>query len=211
MTGMSSCITSVIETTKGFLIKPTETFQQHDGTSLAKTFQYFAVLSLFYAIMFGIVEGILFYFNGSTMFADFALLGGFVGFISWIFILFLIVFAFTSCIIGIFFSGLFQHIFVLLCGGECGVAQTLKAVMYGSVPALALGWIPFVSFFAAIWSLVLMIIGIRELHKLSTGVAAVVILLPMVLAFLIIILFALFLVFVIGLGAAEMFTEILST
>lgn len=207
---MSSCITSIIETTKGFLLKPTETFQQHDGTSLAKTFQYFAVLALFYAILFGIVEGILFYFNVGSAFADFAILGSFMGLISWIFIFFLIAFALASCIFGIFFYGLFQHVFVLLCGGECGIAQTMKAMMYGSVPVLVLGWIPIVNVIATIWSLVLMVIGIRELQKLSTGMAAVVILLPIVLTFVITALFALFFLSVIGLGVAEILATVLS-
>jgi hypothetical protein len=203
MTGMSSCITSIIETTKGFLVKPIETFQEHEGTSLAKTFQYYAMLSFFYAILFGIVEGIIFYFSVEEMFADFLVIGGFMGFISWIFILFLIVFVFSSSIIGIFFSGLFQHIFVLLCGGEHGVAQTLKAMMYGLVPVLVLGWIPFINLIASIWSLVLMIIGIRELHKLSTVVAVVAVLLPIFLALLILVLITLFFVFFIGFGVAE--------
>jgi len=192
------------------LLKPTETFQQHDCTSLAKTFQYYAVLSLFYATLFGIVEGITFHFNAASMFADFTFIGEFMGLISWIIILFIIAFAFTSCIIGIFFSGLFQHIFVLLCGGEHGVAQTLKAVMYGSVPVLVLGWIPVVNFIAALWSLVLMIIGVRELHKMSTEMAVVAVLLPIVLIFLIIFLLILLLVSIIGLGAAEIFTAALS-
>ena len=210
MTGMSSCITSVIETTKGFLVQPTETFQQHDGTSLARTFQYFAVLSLFYAILFGIVEGLVFYLNIGSTFADLAVASSFMGLISWILIFFFIVFAFTSCFFGIFLYGLFQHVFVLLCGGECGVAQTMKAMMYGSVPALVFGWIPVINLIAAIWSLVLMVIGIRELHKLSTTAAAIVILLPIVLTFVITILFALFIVSVIGLGAAEIFAAVAS-
>jgi len=210
MTGMSSCITSVIETTKGFLVRPTETFQQHDGTSLAKAFQYFAVLTLFYAIVFGIVEGVVFYLNIGSAFDDLAIASGFMGIMSWILIFFLIAFAFTSCFFGIFLYGLFQHVFVLLCGGECGIVQTMKAMMYGSVPALLFGWIPVISVIAAIWSLVLMIIGIRELHKLSTTAAALVILLPMVLTFVITILFVLFIVSVIGLGAAEISAALLS-
>jgi hypothetical protein len=207
---MSLCITSIIETTKGFLVQPTETFQQHDGTSLARAFQYYAALSLFYAILFGIVEGILFYLDAGSTFAELAVIGSFMGLISWVFVFFLFVFAFTSCIFGIFFYGLFQHVFVLLCGGERGVAQTVKAMMYASVPALVLGWIPIINVIAAIWSLVLMVIGVRELHKLSTTAAAVVVLLPIVLTFAIIILFALFFLLILGLGAAEIFATVLS-
>ena len=207
---MSSCITSIVETTKGFLLKPVETFQEHDSTSLAKAFQYYAVLTLFYSVLFGIVEGIFFYSEIGSAFGDSAVTGSFMGLISWLFIFFLIAFVFTSCILGIFLYGLFQHVFVLLCGGECGITQTMKAMMYGSVPVLVFGWIPVINVITSIWSLVLMVIGIRELHKLSTGMAAAVVFLPIVLTIVIIILFVLFFISVIGLGMAEVFTTLAS-
>ena len=37
----------------GILVKPTETFQQHDGTSLGKTIGYIAPVILFGAFMEG--------------------------------------------------------------------------------------------------------------------------------------------------------------
>ena len=38
-------------------------------------------------------------------------------------------------------------------------------------PSLLLGWIPGVNIIAAIWALIVEIIGIRQLHELSTGKA----------------------------------------
>ena len=44
-----------------------------------------------------------------------------------------------------------------------------KAVLYSATPTVLLGWIPLISFIAVLWSLVLRIIGIRELHEITTG------------------------------------------
>ncbi len=38
-------------------------------------------------------------------------------------------------------------------------------------PSLVLGWIPGVNIIAAIWALIVEIIGIKQLHELSTGKA----------------------------------------
>ncbi|MBL7118138.1 MAG: signal peptidase I [Candidatus Syntrophoarchaeum sp.] len=40
--------------------------------------------------------------------------------------------------------------------------------MYGATPGCLLGWIPIVGVFAAIWSFIVQIVGIRQLHGLST-------------------------------------------
>ncbi|MDR2855059.1 MAG: YIP1 family protein [Methanomicrobiales archaeon] len=195
---MDPDISSMIETTKGFLLNPVETFQQHADTSLAKAFQYYAVLVLVFAVLFAIVEGALLSFA-----SVFSHGGGLIGLATGTFVLFIISIVILASLIGIFFNGLFQHIFVLLVGGEQGVAQTLKAFMYSSVPALIFGWIPIINIIAAIWSLVLLIIGIRELHKISTTNAIAAVLIPAVLFILIGITFVLCMIAFIGLGVAE--------
>ena len=69
------------------------------------------------------------------------------------------------------------------------MTQTFKALMYGATPSLLLGWIPVIGFLAAIWALIVEIIGIRQLHEISTGraVAAVIlaIIIPLVVWFVI--------------------------
>jgi len=196
---MDPCLFHIIETTKGFLLNPIETFQQHANTSLSKAFQYYAVLVVFFAILFSIFQGVLFSFGSPFPHAE-----AFIGFATGTFVLFAISLIIATSLIGIFFDGLFQHIFVLLMGGEQGIAQTLKACMYSSVPTLVLGWIPIVNIIAAIWSFVLLILGIRELHKMSTASAIAAVLIPAVLLILIVITFVLFLIACIGLGIAEM-------
>ncbi|WP_245618846.1 YIP1 family protein [Methanogenium cariaci] len=57
---------------------------------------------------------------------------------------------------------------VYIAGGREGITETWKAVIYASTPSLLLGWIPVVGFVMWAWSLVLIIIGIRELQEMTT-------------------------------------------
>lgn len=58
--------------------------------------------------------------------------------------------------------------------------QTIKAGMYGSTPSLLFGWIPVIEFIVLIWSLVAEIIGIRQLHELTTWKAVSVVILMLI-------------------------------
>ena len=195
---MDPYLSGIIETTKGFLLSPVETFQKNAETSLSKAFQYYAILVVFYAILFSIVEGIvlssgLFQYEESLFVFAIGLL-----------VPLLICIIVVAALIGVFFQGLFQHIFVLLVGGEQGVVQTLKASMYSGVPALVLGWIPIVNIIAGIWSFVLLVLGIRELHEISTARAIAAVLIPGVLFILLVILLVLCIIVFIGIGILEM-------
>jgi len=94
---------------------------------------------------------------------------------------FFVYLVFLALFIGIFILGLKTHVFVLLMGGEKGVVQTVKTTMYASTPALLLGWIPFVGGIGFIWSLALLVIGIKENHEMEIGNAVLVVLIPIVL------------------------------
>lgn len=54
--------------------------------------------------------------------------------------------------------------------GKKKVGETFKAVAYGSTPILLLGWIPspFWGLVTGIWGLIIEIIGLRQLHGIST-------------------------------------------
>ncbi|MFA4935401.1 MAG: YIP1 family protein [Candidatus Methanoperedens sp.] len=115
-------------------------------------------------------------------------------------VLFFILFMILA-IIGSFISGAIVHIGVYIMGGEKGIVQTIKAVMYGSTPGLLLGWIPIIGFIAAIWSLILEILGIRQLHELTTGRAIVAVLIPfIIMVVLTVVLAAVIAAFVFGMG-----------
>jgi hypothetical protein len=82
--------------------------------------------------------------------------------------------------------------FVFLLGGRRGYLQTLKAITFGSTPAMLFGWIPFAGFLAGIWSLALGIFGIRELQDLTTTRAVLAVILALMVVVLIIIAIAAF-------------------
>ena len=196
---MVSFISNIIQTTVGFLLNPVETFQQHDDTSFIQAFQYFGALIVFYAVLSTITIGAL---SHLLIYAQEPFAFGSLLFIS----LLSLFFAILRFISGVFFWCLFQHIFVLLMGGEYGINQTLKVIMYSSVPALIFGWILatlpimsdiptmvtlslIISSIIYIWVLVLQVLGIRELHKISTARAICAVCIPVAIVALIWFLF----------------------
>ena len=136
---------SVVERIKGFLFSPSETFDASKEDTLGTTFDFFIALLTICAVLSGVMGWLVFY-HGVTMFVLVLILG----------------------IIGVFIGGLWTHIWIYLVGGRKGVTQTLKALMYDATPGCLLGWIPVVGVFAVVWTLILEIIGIGQLHELST-------------------------------------------
>ncbi len=189
-----------IEKVKGFLTEPSKTFDAIKEEDLGEAIKYYAVIATVYSVIFAV----LFAFMGSLlgsmmggqnlgmMFGAGAGIGGAVI----IFVVFMIL-----AIISAFIGGAILHIFVYIAGGRKGIEQTIKAVMYGSTPGLLLGWIPVIGFIAGIWSLVLEILGIRQLHEIPTEKAVLaVVLLIIVAVVLSIILAAVIAAFVFGMG-----------
>lgn len=168
---------------KGFLLNPVESFQKARETSLTAAYQYYVVLLLFFSIFFGIVM----YLQMNPLIPIMTAIPGMSelgGFINAIFAQLSILTVYAVFFIGlfsIFISGLYYHVFVTLLGGEEGVVQTMKTVMYANTPALLIGWIPFIGIIGAIWSLVLFIIGIREMQKVSLLAAVLIFLVPTIL------------------------------
>jgi hypothetical protein len=190
-----------IEQTKALLMTPSEAFKQTKEKSLGSAFQYFVGLLIFFAILFAIVSvalGVAHFTSIVNQLAMFPLVGKiissllshFTGFVAtWklfaAYVLFLLI------LFGIFLKGFMLHVFVLLFGGEKGVVQTLKTIMYAATPALLLGWIPYIWIIGLIWALVLFIIGIAETQQISIGRGIAVIVVPLILWLILI-----------GLGAA---------
>jgi hypothetical protein len=78
-------------------------------------------------------------------------------------------------------------------GGRQGVGKTIIAIAYGRTPYLLLGWIPIINFIAMIWTLVVEIIGVRQLHGLTTGKAVIAVILAIVIPLIVFgVLFAVF-------------------
>jgi hypothetical protein len=84
--------------------------------------------------------------------------------------------------IALFISSAVIHLMLILLGGtNRGYMATMRVNCYGETSSLA-QMVPFAGyFFAVVWWVVLMIIGLAQVHRISHGKAAVAVLLPTVL------------------------------
>ncbi len=78
------------------------------------------------------------------------------------------IYIFIGGLIAVLGFSLLTHVWVNFLGGKKELGQTIKSMMYGSTPLLVLGWIPFLGVAFVIWSMRVSIIGIRQLHEVST-------------------------------------------
>ena len=169
-------LSDFVEKAKGFLMQPTETFQKYKGEELGPALTYYVIL----VVIFALLTGILALAGISGMYGGFGGLGaGIVGIIVMIIVLIIVMVIFA------FIDAIFYHLGAKVVGGQKPYNETLKALLYASTPALLLGWIPFVQFIGAIWSLVLLVIGIREMQEISTGRAIVAIIVGMIIVVII--------------------------
>jgi len=173
-------IDTLVTKVKGFLLNPVETFQQSRADEPRAVFTYFGVLLLFNAILSAVITAVgietLKMFNGMS------------------FGLAIPVLVFVMILIGGFICtlilGAWLHLWVYILGGRKGIMQTINAVIYGSTPRLLLGWIPFIGLLFALWSLVLGVIGIRELQEMSTERAVIAVGIAVLIPLIVIILVA---------------------
>ena len=154
------------EKAKGFVGAPLNTFNNVGAEALGSALKYFTIWAVIYAIL----RTIVFYTLERRVFQTlWDLLGvsdaAVYRFDPVIFALLAVVGAFAS----LFISGSLTHLFVRAFGGRKGYGNTMKAFAYGNTPLLLFGWIPFVGMLFPVWALVLNIIGIRQLHEISTG------------------------------------------
>jgi hypothetical protein len=163
--------------TKGFLGAPSNTFDDVAPETLGSTLKYFVI----WAVVYAVLQAILFYTVGRAAFQtlwDLLGLSGPVLFLSHpaTYGLAALLGAFATLFIG----GSWAHLFIRAFGGRKGYENTIKAFAYGNTPVLLFGWIPFVGGLFSVWALVLDIIGVRQLHEISTGRAVGAVLLSMV-------------------------------
>ena len=70
-----------------------------------------------------------------------------------------------------------MQLFVMLFGGKQGFKETVTTVAYSAAP-LPLSIIPLVGYAAGVYSIVLVIMGLRERQKMSTGQSVAAVLIP---------------------------------
>jgi hypothetical protein len=175
-------VLGIVERVKGFLFSPSATFDASKEDTLGDVFKYYVVFLVIYAVLIAIIAAVVFSFISSLV-GMFGMpmampFGAAVG--PLVAVIFFIT-ALAGGIIGVLIGGLWLHLWVYLLGGRNGVVQTLKAGIYGSTPYLILGWIPLINVVAMIWTLIAEILGVRQLHGLSTGKAALAVILAIII------------------------------
>lgn len=166
------------EKIKSFLVSPVETFQKVKDEDLGMVLKYFIVLAVIFSILYAIIETALATTVSWLMPLKMPFVKGLTGELS---VVALFVISLFLLVIGLFLGAAIIHVFIYLLGGKRGFVQTVKAIGYGMTPTLILGWIPVVGRIVGIWSLVVEILGIRELQDMSTGKAALAVILPLVI------------------------------
>jgi hypothetical protein len=193
-----------IEKVKGFLLEPSKTFDALKEEPLEEAVKYYAVIAAVYSALLALLLAFADNLVGPIMgFEKMRIMMGAgtgIGAAIIFFVVFMII-----AIASAFIFGAILHIFVYIVGRRRGIAQTIKAIMYGSTPSLLFGWIPVINFIAIIWSLIAEIIGIRQLHELTTGKAIwVVVILPIITAIILtIILAAVIAIFIVSTGPSS--------
>jgi hypothetical protein len=189
---------ALVKTVMGFLMSPVEAFKQVGGKTLGAAYQYYAMLVLIFSILFGFVTLIMgavmlntlvqqvsmIPLIGRLISVELAKFGTFIA-TSQLFVVYLV---FLALLFGVFFVGLFLHVFVVLMDGKKSVKETLKTTMFAATPVLLLGWIPFIGMLGGIWSFVLLILGFRDNNGLSLEKSVIAAILPVVLWWILLIL-----------------------
>jgi len=181
------------EKVKGFLGAPLSTFNNVEAEALGSALKYFTIWVVIYAIL----RTIVFYTVERRVFQTLWDLLGLGDAAPYIYRFDPVIFALLAvggAFASLFISGSLTHLFVRAFGGRKGYGNTMKAFAYGNTPLFLFGWIPFVGMLFPLWTLVLNVIGIRQLHEISTGRAVGAVLLGIVALVIIAVLIALFVV-----------------
>jgi hypothetical protein len=189
-----------IDTLKGVLIDPVTTFSQmrREGGLQAPLIYY--VLGMLIAVAGAVLWNILGFGMGIPMGMggrhEMAGAAAGLGFV---------LIGLPICyVIGLFLGAGILHLLLMLFGGQkYPFETTFRTVAYGHGSALPLGFIPGCGgIIAAIWGIVVLIIGLTHMHETSTGKAAAAVLVPMVLCCALFAVFFSVIAAMIGMAAA---------
>ena len=168
-------IVRISDKIRGFLFSPSEAFWQVRDEHLQDTMIYFVIISIIYTLLSTIISGIAVSKHPALVLAGLGFGGGNVV------LSFFIILALTV-VIAVGYA-CWLHPWIIVVCGRNGLEKTIKVTLYSLTPAILIGWIPVIGAFAApLWSVVVGMIGIQELHKASFGKAMIAILIAIITA-----------------------------
>jgi hypothetical protein len=150
---------------RGFLFNPSESFWKVAEEEIGDTLLYFFLIAVIYAVLATVMTAM------KVSNHPFLALFGFGFGIDLIILKFLVVLVF-SWLLALMYS-LLLHFWVWLIGGRKGIYQTVRSVLYSLTALMLIGWIPDIGPpVGLLWSVVVGILGVEELHQLPRWRAA---------------------------------------
>ncbi|GAA5263345.1 YIP1 family protein [Methanocalculus sp. MC3] len=159
-----------IETFKGMITSPGETIQKSSSGTLTDSIIYFLIVIFVYSILTAVIT----YLLGASHPMPLKPINDIMGMIE-----FIIGFVILWTIILIIFATII-HICTKILGGKGDYGASIRAYALAQSPTAVIGWIPFINLLAVIWIFILMVMGIRDYHGISTIRAVIAVLLPVI-------------------------------
>jgi hypothetical protein len=172
---------SLIEKVKSVLFQPTKFFEGLKKEKGVKTaFTYFIILS-FINFVLGIIVTMTFQ---KYMYGFWNRMYGMAFPMPAQTLEFLVLFPFIWYLVGILLSFVIAgllHVWILIFGGKEDYSKTYQLYIYSGTPGYVFGWIPFISVFAWLYSLMLLILGTQKVHGIEKNKAILMYVIPLIL------------------------------
>lgn len=171
---------AIFRTVKACLLEPSRTFStMREEGDLTSPLIYGALLGTIGSV-FGFIWGQVFRGTMTSMMAE--KLPSQIPFQAQSSLLGLILSPVIVVVVLFIFSGIYHLMLMIVGGATRGFESTFRAVAYSTGSASLFQIVPLCGSIAGgIWTIVITIIGLREMHKTSTGKAVAAVLLPVVL------------------------------
>ena len=175
---------SLTDKIMGFFVRPVETFRAVRNEDLVPPIIYYIVLLIINAILVAIVAYLGYGAAANEPPGAGAFFAGLIG-------------AIVAGILGLLLWAVFLHIGAKIMGGRGDFADSFKPAVYAQTPSLLIGWlsvIPIIGWLIGIilfiWTLVLLFLGVRELHEMETMRAVIAVVIAAVLYIIVIAIIA---------------------
>ena len=180
----------LINRTLSVLTKPTQYFRNiNKETGLKDAFIFFAV----YSLIFGIIGLVVGYLMKDLMPSLYSYLG--LDILTQIIeksqaaynirmVIFMFVIGYPIGLALSFLAAALLHVWILIFDGKADYKKTYQLYVYTSTPKFIFGWIPFIGLFSSIYSLILLIYGTTEVHKIKLRTSTLMYIIPYVVLIL---------------------------